>query len=336
MDDVKNPREDLQCEERPLRHAGVEESFRPDTSHPERMAGHDVQGALRRFTVRDALAISCFDLISPRPFNGTAKSDPTFVVTVLLEAHGRSLCTSSMSNAPLVFPFASETLVYTFTRAVTEGIYDVPPMRRMRGVEVRMSHDHLERLGGLDLFRNATTEHPFHVVSNIDVWLGTIPAPAEAKVCAERILNAAHSAPADDLAIEANGLAILNTGLAAMRIASSGDSAEVRQCRPQLETARQLLVDDPAHSWSISELAAAVSLTEKRLKSGFRSAFGTPVHAFLQGARMSKAKRLLEASEMSVTEVSLAVGYANPSHFAYLYRRTFGVTPSARAHVRRS
>ena len=39
---------------------------------------------------------------------------------------------------------------------------------------------------------------------------------------------------------------------------------------------------------------------------------------------------------MSVTEVSLAVGYANPSHFAFLYRRTYGETPSARGTPRRS
>jgi AraC-like DNA-binding protein len=30
---------------------------------------------------------------------------------------------------------------------------------------------------------------------------------------------------------------------------------------------------------------------------------------------------------MSVTQASLAVGYANPSHFAKIFRRAFGVAP---------
>jgi AraC-like DNA-binding protein len=31
----------------------------------------------------------------------------------------------------------------------------------------------------------------------------------------------------------------------------------------------------------------------------------------------------------SITEISLSVGYANPSHFARLYRRTYGEPPHA-------
>ena len=330
MDEGKSRHDDLRCEERPLRHAGLTENFRPDTPHPERMAGHPVKGMMRRLTVRDGLAISCFDLSSAEVFNGKATSDATFVVTVLLDCAGRSLAYTSMANAPLEVSYTPETLIYCFTRAVTEGTYDVPPDTRFRGVEVRLSHDYLSRLSALELFQAANADHPFHTVSNVDLWLGTIPASPEAKVCAERILQAAFANPSDDLAVETNGLAILNLSLAAMRDASGADSAEVRQARPQLEAARRLLLGNLAHPWSLKELAGEVGLTEKRLKTGFRAAFGTPVHAFLQGARLSRARQVLEAGNVSVTEASLAVGYANPSHFAYLYRRTFGATPSNR------
>lgn len=322
-------RESLQCEERPLRHAGVSGNYRPDTSHTERMAGEPARGLMRRFTVRDALSMSCFDLCSPQVFRGRAKSDPTFVATVLLDCGGRSFCATPMANAGLEVPFTPETLIYTFTRAITEGIYDVPAWTRFRGVEVRLSHQYLAQLSAFDLFESATAEHPFHTVSNVDFWLGTIPASCELKLCAERILAAAVTDPSDDLAIESNGLAILNIAVAAMRDASGADSAEVRQSRSRLEAARQILLADIAHPWTIKELSARSGLSEKRLKSGFRTAFGMPVYAFLQQARLSRARLLLAAGGMSVTEVSLAVGYTNPSHFAYLYRRTFGAPPSS-------
>jgi hypothetical protein len=246
------------------------------------MMGQPVRGLMRRFTARDGLSVSCFDLCSPQAFNGNAKSDPTFVVTVLLDCGGRSLCTTAMANAALEVAYEPETLIYTFTRAVTEGTYDVPPWTRFRGVEVRTSHAFLEQLSALELFAAADADHPFHSVSNIDLWLGMIPASSEAKVCAERILQAAVATPTDDLAVESNGLAILNLAMASMREASGVARAEVRQARPQLEVAKRLLLGNLAHPWTLKELAGEAGLTEKRLKSGFRAAFGTPVHAFLQ------------------------------------------------------
>jgi AraC-like DNA-binding protein len=334
MDEGKHVEDELHCEERPLRHAGLTENFRPDTSHHERMAGAPVRGLMRRFTARDGLSVSCFDLCSPQTFNGKAKSDPTFVVTVLLDCGGRSLCTTAMANAALDVTYEPETLIYTFTRAITEGSFDVPPWTRFRGVEVRTSHAFLEYLSALELFATADGDHPFHSASNVDLWLGMIPASSEAKLCAERILQAAVASPSDDLAVETNGLAILNLALASMRDASGVPRAELLQARPQLEVAKRLMLGNLAHPWTLKEIAGEAGLTEKRLKSGFRAAFGTPVQKFLQSARLSRARKLLEGGA-SVTDASLSVGYANPSHFAYLYRRTFGSTPSNRRSPRK-
>jgi AraC family transcriptional regulator len=44
--------------------------------------------------------------------------------------------------------------------------------------------------------------------------------------------------------------------------------------------------------------------------------------------RMDEAKRLLRESKKSVVDVALDVGYANPSHFAQLFRKMTGLSPS--------
>ncbi len=44
--------------------------------------------------------------------------------------------------------------------------------------------------------------------------------------------------------------------------------------------------------------------------------------------RMEEAKRLLRETKKSVVDVALDVGYANPSHFAQLFRRETGLSPS--------
>jgi len=43
---------------------------------------------------------------------------------------------------------------------------------------------------------------------------------------------------------------------------------------------------------------------------------------------MNEAKRLLRETKKNVVSVALDVGYANPSHFAQLFRRETGLSPS--------
>lgn len=56
---------------------------------------------------------------------------------------------------------------------------------------------------------------------------------------------------------------------------------------------------------------------------------GSPIYAFLQRARLDRARSLIEGGGLSVTEAALQVGYSNPSHFARLFRREFGIAPSS-------
>jgi AraC family transcriptional regulator len=43
---------------------------------------------------------------------------------------------------------------------------------------------------------------------------------------------------------------------------------------------------------------------------------------------MNAARRLLRETKMSVLDVALEVGYANPEHFSQLFRRETGLSPS--------
>ncbi|MGD0349245.1 MAG: helix-turn-helix transcriptional regulator [Verrucomicrobiota bacterium] len=44
--------------------------------------------------------------------------------------------------------------------------------------------------------------------------------------------------------------------------------------------------------------------------------------------RMDEARRLLRETKKSMVDVALDMGYANPSHFAQLFRRETGLSPS--------
>ncbi len=44
---------------------------------------------------------------------------------------------------------------------------------------------------------------------------------------------------------------------------------------------------------------------------------------------MERARLLLETTDMAITDVAFETGYQSPAHFARLFRRRYGMTPTA-------
>jgi AraC family transcriptional regulator len=79
---------------------------------------------------------------------------------------------------------------------------------------------------------------------------------------------------------------------------------------------------------SLDRLAARAGLSKFHFQRLFKAAVGvTPSRHYID-LRMNEARRLLRETKMSVSDVVLEVGYANPSHFARLFRRETGRSPS--------
>lgn len=111
--------------------------------------------------------------------------------------------------------------------------------------------------------------------------------------------------------------------------AGRGPRSLARSDLERLERARRLLLDRIDSPPSLRDLARHVGLNEVKLKVGFRTAFGNSVFGYLRVERMELARRLLVQRGLSVTEVALRVGYANPSKFAGAFRKHFGFMPCA-------
>ncbi|RXZ80651.1 AraC family transcriptional regulator [Paenibacillaceae bacterium] len=95
-----------------------------------------------------------------------------------------------------------------------------------------------------------------------------------------------------------------------------------------LEQAKQVL----SHTWdnppTLIELSRRIGLNDYKLKAGFKQVFGTTVFGYVRALRMKEAHRLLEQGAANVSEASGLVGYQNVSHFAALFRKTYGYNPS--------
>jgi transcriptional regulator GlxA family with amidase domain len=69
-------------------------------------------------------------------------------------------------------------------------------------------------------------------------------------------------------------------------------------------------------------------LPDRSFKRRFRLATGTTPIEYVQHLRVQEAKRRLERTEMSVDDISWAVGYEEPAFFRRLFKRITRLTPS--------
>src|SRR5262245_28534515 len=105
----------------------------------------------------------------------------------------------------------------------------------------------------------------------------------------------------------------------------------VRLCR-----ARRLLCDAHDRRIAIGVVARAVSMSPFHFIRTFHALFGETPHQFRIRTRLDRARQLLAASDRSVTDVCLDVGFESLGSFSDLFARRIGVAPSSyRRRVRR-
>lgn len=82
-----------------------------------------------------------------------------------------------------------------------------------------------------------------------------------------------------------------------------------------------------ADEFNLDQLAAQAGLSKFYFNRLFKNATGLSPSHFHISLRMEEAKRLLRETDKNVLDIAMDVGYANPSHFARLFRRHTGLTP---------
>jgi len=97
-----------------------------------------------------------------------------------------------------------------------------------------------------------------------------------------------------------------------------------------------LLHKDPAHSWTISDLARAVGLSRTRLAERFHHFLGQSPMAYLTHWRLKLGAEILQSTEESVAEVAAAVGYGSEAAFNRAFKREFDCPPAQFRRNRRT
>ena len=97
--------------------------------------------------------------------------------------------------------------------------------------------------------------------------------------------------------------------------------------REKISRAREILIEHIGEPITIRELSRKVAINECYLKKGFKEMFGTTIFDFYQSQRMEHARYLLYEKGLSVTEVSVMLGYSSISHFSTAFKKHTGLKP---------
>lgn len=96
----------------------------------------------------------------------------------------------------------------------------------------------------------------------------------------------------------------------------------------RLAAAIRAIHANPAHSWTVAELAKAAALSRSSFFVRFREAVGVAPMVYLLTWRMALAKNLLRGKSMAVAEVAERVGYRSASAFSVAFSRYVGQPPA--------
>jgi AraC-like DNA-binding protein len=97
----------------------------------------------------------------------------------------------------------------------------------------------------------------------------------------------------------------------------------------QLHRARVLLDRHYDAPITVEDLSREVALSPYYLIRAFRRAYKQTPHQYLVERRIARAKELLRNSNLSITEICVAVGFESLGSFSTLFRKVAGISPSA-------
>lgn len=78
----------------------------------------------------------------------------------------------------------------------------------------------------------------------------------------------------------------------------------------------------------VGDLAGIAGLSVGHFHRALQATIGRTPLGFITDRRIARARHLLAEGDIPVTELSLLVGFSSPSHFARLFRRATGISPS--------
>lgn len=107
------------------------------------------------------------------------------------------------------------------------------------------------------------------------------------------------------------------------------DSRRVTAGKRLARQAGYFIREHSEQKFSLNEIAGALYVNGNYLARVFKRETGHTLLWYHNSIRCERAKQLLSDTDLSVSEVSEAVGFVSPAHFSHVFRKITGFAPSS-------
>jgi AraC-like DNA-binding protein len=97
---------------------------------------------------------------------------------------------------------------------------------------------------------------------------------------------------------------------------------------PVIGQGLRLVDENPAHAWTVAELASKVGLSRATFAKRFADLVGQPPMAYVTEWRLCLAADQLRRTDATVDTIARRVGYANAYALSVAFKRVYGTRPS--------
>jgi AraC family transcriptional regulator, regulatory protein of adaptative response / methylphosphotriester-DNA alkyltransferase methyltransferase len=110
-----------------------------------------------------------------------------------------------------------------------------------------------------------------------------------------------------------------------------------KRCRPDvilsneeeiIMNTKKFIVDEYRSSLTLDRIALSVGVSKYHLQRVFKRHTGRSPLEYVTELRMQEALLKLRSTNHSITEIAHELGYKSSAHFATVFRRQFGCTPT--------
>ena len=79
---------------------------------------------------------------------------------------------------------------------------------------------------------------------------------------------------------------------------------------------------------SVDQLSKRAGLSPKKLQEGFKYLYGDTINNFIKSVRLEHSKKLIQSTNMSISEVCFAIGFNSRSYFSKIFTERYKISPS--------
>ncbi|HBB19334.1 MAG TPA: AraC family transcriptional regulator [Ruminococcus sp.] len=97
----------------------------------------------------------------------------------------------------------------------------------------------------------------------------------------------------------------------------------------RLQALRETIFREPQRDWNMDEITRSLGVSKSHFQRIYKELFGTTCKEDIIQSRLSRAKWLLENTQLLIADVAEQCGYSNTSHFVRQFTARIGEPPSA-------